>query len=199
MPRNGKQKERLTKREIRRLRRIISDNECSYDMAEDCSEGESLPGYCDYDGGTLPSELFVSQNRFTHHIRAFVHFNPDVRFIDIGNVRLAFMEKTDRDNYDAWYDDYIKKFGEAPNMAMPPPTDGVYPHLEAASNSSKPRIASTNSLSSSKGSSGSSSNYSEYDNWLWIMENCEDEVRYAGNNFYFASSSDAALYRLTRI
>lgn len=201
MPRNGKQKERLTKREIRRLRRIIAYNTgVGCDEPEDCEE-ISYPSYCEYEGGALPTQLHVSLHTNTHHVRVFSHFYPNIKYIDLGNRQLAFMKVEDRDAYDSWYTGYISKFASAEKMNMPPPIDRHYPHIEPASfptKSSKGSYVVSISGSSPKSSASNSSTNSEFDNWLWILENCQDEVRYGGNHFYFESKDDAALYHLAR-
>lgn len=192
MPRNRKRKHRLTKREIRDLRNFIRGGAQEEALAQDTSESfQVLQSQKD----SLPSVLHIARKSNTHSM-VFTHFYPSIRNFFLGTGALGFTTEADLNTYEQWYAEYIKKYGDNPEFEFPPPTDGVYPAMEPAvnyKNSNSPRKAL---IGNSRRGAGPVAT-EEMTNWLWCLETCEDEVRYMGNYFFFASVEDAALFRIT--
>lgn len=184
MPRSGKRRHRLTKQEIRNIRRLVKRGTVTEETVPVEHKSYSLDAEI-----RLPSTLFISQKTNTHH-KVFNHFYPSVRYYSLNYETIAFGNEKDRQSYEQWHDEYIKKFGEYDAFDFPPPVDGVYPYIESV-------YIENNRATVSKSLRSKSERSSQMEKWLWCLENCESEVRVVENALYFASEEDAALYRIT--
>lgn len=180
MPRNTKRKHRLTKREINQLRKMTK--------LEGLSQETKEIGFEIHHETDIPSVIYTSQKVRTHQ-GVFQNFYPSVVCIYMNHKTVGFITEEDRNLYEQWYSEYSKKFGEALDFDYPPPSDGLYPFIEP--------LHVSKASNNRKLSSIASSRETEFEKWVWCLENCLGEVRVMGGYLFFAEHEDAALYRIT--
>jgi hypothetical protein len=107
--------------------------------------------------------------------------------------QMAFYSESDKEVFETWMARYLEKFGAHNDLMLPAPLDGGFP-FTVRSNFERTRSANNQSLSNS--ASSDDSYEQKLEQWLWILENCEGEVRHAGDFWFFADKGDAALFKI---
>ncbi len=125
-------------------------------------------------------DLEIPQH-LTHHI-VWKNLFPEIPFAKLrrhddeyqSSTQMYFFNASDRETFQIWLDNYLTKFTHATNL--PSPSDGVYPHVvQIAEQQYEAEVLLE---------------------WIWILQNCTDEVRYASPFWFFRNEDDATLYRM---
>ena len=156
----------------------------------------------------ITGELHVSRyfiDDLNFHLRVFNALMPQIDYTMVARVakrdemsfdQLCFYTPEDRDTFEAWMDEYLKKFDSHIDLMLPAPTNGAFPHT-LRSNFERRRTATTNYSNSINAASSDDSHEEQMlEQWLWILENCEGEARHAGSFWFFAEKGDATLFKL---
>lgn len=126
------------------------------------------------------------------HIDVFQKLHPEIVCVEasptshdeqvFSKTQIGFTNVEDRDFFNKWIEQYLTKFGGDTDNMIPLPTDGTYPHTVTYGTADTADTLDNNELLTK---------------WIWLMENCEGEVRKAGQVWFFALQSDAALFKLS--
>lgn len=108
--------------------------------------------------------------------------------------QIALYSEEDRTVFVDWMTKYLAKFGDCIDFPLPPPLDGVYPY-RVRSQFTKPHTIGNATLSITIDGS-SEWEETRFQQWVWILLNCSDEVRHTGAFWFFADQGDATLFKM---
>ncbi len=149
------------------------------------------------------SRYYIDDLRF--HLRVFDEGNPQIDYTlvarstepnEISFDQLAFYSEADKLAFEGWMDRYLEKFGKHTDLLLPPPLDGAYPHTLRSNFNRKRAATAQNSSFNNAVSSDDLVEEQMLEQWVWILDNCEGEVRHAGAFWFFAENSDATLFKM---
>jgi hypothetical protein len=154
----------------------------------------------------ITGSLFVSHHTSDDlhwHLKVAEKLLPDIDWTfvcrttgenEVSMDQMAFYSQADKETFETWMTSYLEKFGGHADLMLPAPLGGDFPYT-VRSNFNRTRAA-TNNLSLSNSVSSDDSYEQQLEQWLWILDNCEGEVRHAGTFWFFADKGDAALFKI---
>ncbi len=189
---------KLDRKTNRRLKQILFGKNERNTGAEDCVAafgGSIKQGVKPTEYTYLPpltGQLYVSALRGSglhFHISVMKHFYPAVRGILLSRTTgpneasaPQYVFETERDFLETqqWIETYMARFPKGLEQCLPPPIDGIYPHLHVS-----------NFYTGKHGYDAEMERQ-----WCWILTNCQDEVRHTGDYWFFKNDEDVGLFKL---
>ncbi len=108
--------------------------------------------------------------------------------------QIAFYSEEERASFVKWLTKYLAKFGDCADFPLPPPLDGNYPYRVRSQFSKTHTVGNATMSITIDGSSEWET--TRFEQWVWILANCSDEVRHTGHFWFFADQGDATLFKM---